>query len=149
MKLISLMAASAAASLFTTIVGAVPCGSSGWAWWDIDSDGRVTQEELDRFHEMRWAQRTAQGHRLRNANRARQFAMLNRDGSGSLSTAEIAVPRAMDSRRLGKQRARRGYSALPGPRSDCPARDVPPGLVSSLVPQNCPNRLVSAGPVHQ
>ena len=143
------MAATAAALLFTSIVGAVPCGSSDWAWWDIDRDGSVTQQELDGFHEVRWAQRTAQGHRLRNAKRAPQFAMLNRDGDGSLSTAEIAARRPMDPRRMGRQRARRDYVALSGPRSDCPARDIPPGLVSSPVPQNCPNRLVPEGLVHQ
>ena len=143
------MAATAAALLSTAIVGAVPCGSPGWAWWDLDRDGRVTQQEFDRFHEMRWAQRPAQGHRLRNANRAPQFSMLDRDGDGSLSTAEIAARRAMRPRRMGQQRARGHYAALSGPRPDCPNRDIPPGLVSSPVPQNCPNRLVPAGLVHQ
>ena len=38
------MAATAAALLFTPIVGAVPCGSSDWAWWDIDRDGRVPRK---------------------------------------------------------------------------------------------------------
>ena len=144
MRPISLIAATAAALLSTTIVGAIPCGSPGWTWWDLDGDGAVTQQEFDRFHEMRWAQRTAQGHRLRNANRAPQFAMLDRDGDGSLSTAEIAT----HPRRMGQQRVRQQYAASSGPRPDCPNRDIPPGLVSSPVPNNCPNRLVPAGLVH-
>jgi hypothetical protein len=149
MRPISFMAATAAALLSTTIVGAVPCGLPGWSGWDLDRDGRVTQPEFDTYHEMRWAQRTAQGYHLRNANRAPQFAMLDRDGDGTLSTAEITARRATHPHRMGQQRVRRHYAAWSGPRPDCPNRDIPPGLVSSPVPQNCPNRLVPAGLVHQ
>jgi len=148
MRPISLIAATAAALLSTTIFGAVPCGSPGWAWWDLNRDGRVTEQEFDRFHEMRWAHRTAQGHGLRNPNRAPQFAMLDWDGDGILSTAEIAAHRAMHPRRMGRQRVRRHYATLSGPRPDCPNQDIPPGLVSSPVPKSCPNRLIPAGLVH-
>ena len=66
-----------------------------------------------------------------------------------LDALQRAARRAVGPRCLGRQRARRDYAALSGPRSDCPGRDIPPGLVSSPVPQNCPNRLVPEGLVHQ
>ena len=145
MKPIALLAATAAALLATAIVGAIPYGSPGWTPWDLDRDGRVTEQEFVKFREIRWAQRAAQGYRLRNANRAPQFATLDRDGDGSLTAAEFAARRAMRDRRLGRQRVRQNYAAVSGPRPDCPNQAIRQGLVSSSAPKNCPNRSIPAG----
>ena len=147
MRPISLMAASAAA-LFSTIVGAAPCRLPGWAGWDLNRDGRVTQQELDRSQETRWAHRAAEGRLLRHANRARQFATLDRDGDGHLNTAEVPTHLVMRPCRMGRQCAKRQYTALSSPRLDCPNRDIAPGLVASPAPKNCPNRLIPAGLMH-
>ena len=145
MKSIALMAGAAAALLATGISGAVPYESPGWTPWDLNRDGRVTEQEFLSFREMRWAQRAAQGYRLRNADQAPRFAMLDRDGDGNLTAAEFAARRALRGRRLGAQRAGQSYASVSGPRPDCPNQAIRQGLVSSEAPRNCPNRSIPAG----
>ncbi len=78
---------------------------------DLNSDGRVTQDEMTQFRTERMKARSEQGYPMRNAGRAPSFNQVDTNGDGYISRQEMDAHRAA---RLA-ERPQRGGSGDWGP----------------------------------
>jgi hypothetical protein len=96
------------ASLALLTLGAVqaaPPGPPPFGYFDLDGDGKVTEQEFNTARANRMAERARQGYLLRNARRHPVFAQLDRDADGYLTPQELYAARAS---RWGQMRRYRG-----------------------------------------
>ena len=92
-------------------VQAAPPGPPPFAYFDLDGDGKITEQEFNAARAKRMDERARQGYRLGNAHRHPAFGQLDRDADGYLAPEEMYAARAA---RWGQMRRYRG-GAQPWP----------------------------------
>jgi hypothetical protein len=108
------------ASIMLLSLGAAQAGPPGpppFAYFDLDGDGKITEQEFNTARAQRMEERARQGYLLRNAGRHPPFGQLDRDEDGYLTPQEMYAARAARWEQMRRyQGAAQPWPPCPGPR---------------------------------